>query len=678
MADSRTAPPCTRNFRCWIWALIARQRTTPAMNVPWPAYSGRSGHVPLLGRGSGEPLRRPVVPGPFPPAGVDDGDDDLDVVIGVARRSTASARDPRDPSPRARSWRATAEALADLDARAAGRSRRWATAVWEARTLNLHGRWRHLALGQSRHERPTWSVEAERDLRCARVRRSRPSITLHNRGMHRLLPRRPPRWRSDSTTRPADALRGVRDGTEARSSMRPVRSAARGRPRPTEAVRPLVSPDADSGSPSRPRTAPSSCSPWRSAELARGDEPGSSLARARRGLALGSGGSAATGGPLRRRAGAAAPASRVTGARRDALVRRDRGRRCAGRLGGGAVREDAPDRRGCSPARAGEPTPGGEGGTFCCGRRPPDIAVTPSWTGAGHRVAGHEALDRNQHGGVRKGVMARLPSRPGRARRPPRPPSGGTELRGARRSARGDELARVGADPRGQQPTLGLSCGGASAGGGRAGPAPATRPPRRPESWPGLLAALRASDRRLSEARDDGESTSIGLERAAGQAREVHPRRTQAGLVGVTNGTGPVRAGLDVDRLVDEVGDATFVELFEVDGRAAVGRRHRRTGSARTTWGRTADAHRGSRRPHVSFCGRPRVAGRFGARRHPTPASRQRCSAPSVRRVRTRAGRRLAGPASLHATPWGLPARPWPAYRSRSCPRRRPEAAGSF
>ncbi len=139
---------------------------------------------------------------------------------------------------------------------------------------------------------------------------------------------------------------------------------------------------------------------------------------------------------------------------------------------------------------------------------------------------------------------------------------GSTELR-ALASVQGDELARlaltraVASRPRSQlwwserwrATSLAL---------------PTVRPPKDRELT-GLLAAMRANDRRLAEARDDDDEPTALLERERARLEKAIQHRLR--LVGGTNGTGPARAGLDVDRLVDEVGDATFVELLEVAGR---------------------------------------------------------------------------------------------------------------
>ena len=252
-----------------------------------------------------------------------------------------------------------------------------------------------------------------------------------------------------------------------------------------------------------------------------------------------------------------------------------------------------------------------------------------------------EALDRNQRGDVR-GVL-RACRRGLDALDDHRATLGSTELR-ALASARGDELARlaqthaVQARPR-QQLWWSERWRGALA-------QPATRPPRDRE-LAGLLAALRASDRRLSEARDDGESTSmLERERARLEKAIQHRRR----LVGVANGTGPVRAGLDVDRLVDEVGDATFVELFEVDGRLR---------SVVVTGGRVRAYDVGKAADATAAVDAARFVLRQAARGRPvrladiTARLQTELLGPSVAAFGT--GPVVVSPtASLHATPWGL------------------------
>jgi tetratricopeptide (TPR) repeat protein len=171
----------------------------------------------------------------------------------------------------------------------------------------------------------------------------------------------------------------------------------------------------------------------------------------------------------------------------------------------------------------------------------------------------------------------------------------------------------------------------------------ATRPPRDRE-LAGLLAALRANDRRLSEARD--ESTSmLERERARLEKAIQHRRRLVAG-----SADGAARAGLDVDRLVDEVGDATFVELFEVDGRLrsvvvtggrvrayAVGRAVDATGAVDSARFVLRQAARG----------RPARLADIGAR------LQKALLGPSVAAFGS--GPVVVSPtASLHAAPWGL------------------------
>ena len=135
-------------------------------------------------------------------------------------------------------------------------------------------------------------------------------------------------------------------------------------------------------------------------------------------------------------------------------------------------------------------------------------------------------------------------------------------------------------------------------------------------------------------------------ERARLEKAIQHRRR----LVGVTNGTGPVRAGLDVDRLVDEVGDATFVELFEVDGRLR---------SVVVTGGRVRAYDVGSAADATAAVDAARFVLRQAARGRPVRLADIRARlqtallGPSVAAFGT--GPVVVSPtASLHATPWGL------------------------
>jgi tetratricopeptide (TPR) repeat protein len=221
---------------------------------------------------------------------------------------------------------------------------------------------------------------------------------------------------------------------------------------------------------------------------------------------------------------------------------------------------------------------------------------------------------------------------------------GSTELR-ALASVQGDELARlalshaVDARPRTQlwwsERWRATSLA-----------APVTRPPRDRE-LAGLFAALRANDRKLAEARDeDGPREQLERERAQLEKAIQHRRR----LVQGRNADGPHRAGLDVDRLVDEVGGATFVELFEVDGilRSVV-----------VTSGRVRAYSIGSAAEAAAAVDSARFVLRQAARGRPV----------RLADIGTRLQEALLGPvvklfapgpvvisptASLHAVPWGL------------------------
>lgn len=220
---------------------------------------------------------------------------------------------------------------------------------------------------------------------------------------------------------------------------------------------------------------------------------------------------------------------------------------------------------------------------------------------------------------------------------------GSTELRSLA-SLQGDELARlaqryaVRAGPR-TQLWWSERWRGALA-------QPTTRPPTDRE-LAGLLAALRANDRRLAEARTDDEPTSmLERERTRLEKAILHRRR----LVGGTNGARPVRSGVDVGRLVDEVGDATFVELFEVDGRLRVivvsGRRVRShdVGTAADAAQAVASARFVLRQ---AARGRPVRLADAGTQLQTAllgPAVAHLGSGPVV----------VSPTAGLHATPWGL------------------------
>jgi tetratricopeptide (TPR) repeat protein len=220
---------------------------------------------------------------------------------------------------------------------------------------------------------------------------------------------------------------------------------------------------------------------------------------------------------------------------------------------------------------------------------------------------------------------------------------GSTELRSLA-SVQGDELARlaqrhaVHAGPR-VQLWWSERWRGALA-------LPTTRPPRDRE-LAGLLAALRANDRRLSEARGQEEPTNL-LERERSRIEKAILHRSR--LLGGTNGMRRVRSGVDVGRLVDEIGDATFVELFEVDGtlRAVL-----------VTGGRVRAYAVGSVEEAAAAVEAARFVLRQAARGRPV-----RLADIGARLQRSllgpAAGRLASGPvvvsptASLHAVPWGL------------------------
>ena len=220
---------------------------------------------------------------------------------------------------------------------------------------------------------------------------------------------------------------------------------------------------------------------------------------------------------------------------------------------------------------------------------------------------------------------------------------GSTELR-ALASARGDELARL-AQARAVHAGARTQLWWSERWRGTLAQ-PATRSPR-DRQLAGLLAAMRANDRRLSEARAGDESTSV-LERERARLEKAIQHRRR--LVGVSNGTGSVRAGLDVDRLVDEVGESTFVELFEVDGRLR---------SVVVTGGRVRAFAVGSAADATAAVDSARFVLRQAARGRPVRLADIRARlqgallGPSVAAFGT--GPVVVSPtASLHATPWGL------------------------
>ncbi|HET6938576.1 MAG TPA: CHAT domain-containing protein, partial [Nocardioides sp.] len=221
---------------------------------------------------------------------------------------------------------------------------------------------------------------------------------------------------------------------------------------------------------------------------------------------------------------------------------------------------------------------------------------------------------------------------------------GSTELR-ALASVRGDELAR-------------LALSHAIAGGSRdqlwwserwratSLAAPATRPPRDRE-LAGLFAALRANDRRLSQARNEEEPTAV-LERERARLEKAIQHRRR--LVRASGNGADVRSGLEVSRLVDEVGDATFVELFEVDGilRSVV-----------VTGGQVRAYVVGSASDAAAAVEAARFVLRQAARGRPVRladvGARLQASLLGPAAGRLALGRVVISPtASLHAVPWGL------------------------
>lgn len=220
---------------------------------------------------------------------------------------------------------------------------------------------------------------------------------------------------------------------------------------------------------------------------------------------------------------------------------------------------------------------------------------------------------------------------------------GSTELR-ALASVRGDELARLAQThalhaPARKQLWWSERWRGALA-------QPQTRPPRDRE-LAGLLVALRANERRLSEARVSDDATR-GLERERARLEKAIQHRRR--LVGGTDGTAPNRAGLDVDQLVDQVGGATFVELFQVDGvlRSVVvtgGRARAYAVGSAADASAAVDAARFVLRQAAR--GRPVRLTDIGARLQDALLGR------SVAAIG--AGPVVVSPtAALHATPWGL------------------------
>jgi tetratricopeptide (TPR) repeat protein len=175
---------------------------------------------------------------------------------------------------------------------------------------------------------------------------------------------------------------------------------------------------------------------------------------------------------------------------------------------------------------------------------------------------------------------------------------------------------------------------------------PPLRPPGDAE-LSGLLAAFRVNSRRLAEARAVGEPTAVMDRERARLERAIQHRRR---LVGATDGTGPLQAGLDVDRLVDEIGDSAFVELVEVDG-------HLR--SIVVCRGRVRAYAVGSAADAAAAVASARFVLRQAARGRPVRLGDVRMRlqdtllGPSVAAIGS--GPVVVSPtASLHAAPWGL------------------------
>jgi hypothetical protein len=221
---------------------------------------------------------------------------------------------------------------------------------------------------------------------------------------------------------------------------------------------------------------------------------------------------------------------------------------------------------------------------------------------------------------------------------------GSTELR-ALASVRGDELARLAlahATDAGPREQLWWS----ERWRATALAAPVTAAPRDRE-LAGLFAALRANDRRLSVARDEEESTVV-LERERARLEKAIQHRRR--LVRASSNGAPSHAGLDVARLVEEVGCSTFIELFEVDGmlRAVVvsgGRVRAHVVGSADDAAAAVDAARFVLRQ--AGRGRPVRLTDIGARLQASllgPAAERLASRPVV----------VSPTASLHAVPWGL------------------------
>ncbi len=454
---------------------------------------------------------------------------------------------------------------------------------------------------------------------------------MHNQGYARLLPGRPARGARASTTRPSESH--TRAGATRRSSS--ARTGARRCWPPDCPTRHARSrPSCSTASRSTPvnraelqlylavgRAGPRGCR--------RG--PGRGPGRARQLPAPGAGGGDRPGGAggARRPGGGPGAKGRALADGGRAAGPATRGGTLGGRPGRVAARRPGRGRRGAGTTRRS------------CGRRPPaTAAIRPGWCGP------PRGSPRPRPGPARRcaGGVARLPPRPGRARRPPGH-AGQHRAAGAGIGARG-RAGPAGAGPRGRRPPADAAVVERAVAGDGAGPA-RDCDHRATGELAGLLAALRANDRRLSEARDGDEPTSmLERERARLEKAIQHRRR----LVGVANGTG--RSGPASTWTGWSTRSATRRSWSCSRSTVGCGRSSSpAAGSGRTTWAAPRTPPRRST-PRGSCCGRRRAAGRSGS---PTsgPASRQRCSARPVAAFGT--GPVVVSPtASLHATPWGL------------------------
>ena len=221
---------------------------------------------------------------------------------------------------------------------------------------------------------------------------------------------------------------------------------------------------------------------------------------------------------------------------------------------------------------------------------------------------------------------------------------GSTELR-ALASTRGDELARL-ALARAAHARPRALLWWSERWRATALTQPALRPPDDDE-LAGLLGALRANDRRLAEARDGNEPVIL-LERERSRLEKAIQHRRR--LVGASAEAAAARAGLDVGRLVDEVGDGSFVELVEIAGQlrsvvVAGGRVRAYVVGSAADAAAAVDAARFVLRQAAR--GRPVALAEIGLR------LQQALLGPSVAALRP--GPVVVSPtAALHATPWGL------------------------